>query len=273
MIEIKSPSESTLTEALGTVGEEYNVIKAAVSEHQNLQPVKQNPTPLTLSANYRENVEHISRPELVAAVTTNPPLAIETTVKDQMLTQHSLSDSIPLPRNISPTSFTRNLTSKQAFPTNSERAQAIHSDPPMEFKKSGNNTDACNADLALPPHGHVSESFHPTASVDRDFILAKLSEKAVAAIYIVPKIDAQALVAQAVALQLSAKLVTSQNDNDPNALIIFDHEEKAPRTLLRATITLEDVKAGTLKGSTVLRASVAAVVVGAIGAWAALAFA
>lgn len=271
MTGIESPPESTLT--LGTAAKEYDGIEAAVSEHQILQPVKQTNTTHTVTEHSKENMEHISQPEFVAAVVTTTPLAIETTMKDPMLAQHSLPDSINLPRNSNLTSSANEFTSKQESPISSTRT--LHSDRPMELKKSAHNTDAYNCDPALTYGRRAEESSPPIVSGERKYLMSKLSEKALAAIYIVPKTDVEAILTQAVALKLSAKLITGQNDNDPNALIILDHEEEAFRTLLRAAMTSEDVKAkaGMLNVSTTLRASAAAVVAGAIGVWAALAFA
>lgn len=258
---INSDSPSVLTKSLGTVAEEYDhVVKTVLSECHNLQPTtgKRNNAPLILSANSKENAQHnISRLESGAAVVTIPQLAMETTMKDEMLVQHSLSAPIP-------------LSHEQTLPTISESMCDVHSaNRPMELEKSDNNTDPTS------PRGCMSESFPPTPSIEREIFLLKLSEQALAAIYVIPKADSEAIFSQAVALKLNAELVMSQNDDEPNALIIFDHKEKTLRALLRVAMASEDIRAqvGMWKRSITFRTSAAAVVVGAIGAWAALALA
>ncbi|KJA15674.1 hypothetical protein HYPSUDRAFT_58677 [Hypholoma sublateritium FD-334 SS-4] len=102
-------------------------------------------------------------------------------------------------------------------------------------------------------------------SQDRNLFLSKLSGQALAVVYLISKANSDAIVDQAVALELKTDLVVSQNDYDSNFLIIFDNEQGdlRPGSLLHSVknSAYNKVHGGTATGLTKLRAYAAAVVV------------
>jgi len=118
------------------------------------------------------------------------------------------------------------------------------------------------------------------SAVERDIFITKLSEEAAATIYIVPKADVEAIVAQATALKFLSHLVINDDENDPQALLILGRNESAVQTLLQK-VEKENEKAQLNKkgspgkghhGPSTLKTAAGAAVIGAVGTWAGLAF-
>ncbi|KAF4619914.1 hypothetical protein D9613_004919 [Agrocybe pediades] len=113
---------------------------------------------------------------------------------------------------------------------------------------------------------------------ERDIFVASLTEEAPATIYVIPKVDAEDIVAKARALSFIVHLNMNDDKNDPHALMILGRERKSVDALLKK-VQDENAKAAQArqegaesKGRSSLRTVAGAAVVGAVGAWAGLAF-
>ncbi|KAF9478676.1 hypothetical protein BDN70DRAFT_913540 [Pholiota conissans] len=112
-----------------------------------------------------------------------------------------------------------------------------------------------------------------TMSADeRDIFISKLSGEASATIYIIPKADVDAILTQARNLKFIAELVMNEDAEDPNALIILGRDKSAVQALVRKVETENRKAEATKSRSSALRTAAGAAVVGAVGAWAGLAF-
>lgn len=112
------------------------------------------------------------------------------------------------------------------------------------------------------------------SSLEREIFISKLSDEASATIYIIPKADVDEIVAEAKSLQFIVYVNMSEDDNDSQALMILGREQKAVDALLKRVLD-ENVKARQTKqtpGRSSLKTAAGAAVVGAVGAWAGLAF-
>lgn len=250
-----------------------------VSERYLLQPVKQNKPPHPLITNSKEVVAHtssVSRPEL-AAVSTSPQalVAMDSTMMSEMPIQPYLPGTpiISLSRDNNATSESSaiEMPLKQVLaPTNSVHALHEHS-VKLQESEPDEDTSACNSD---PIGGRILGSL----SRERDSFVSELSGQALAVIYMIPKVNSNAIVGQAMALKFNMELVESKDDDEPNVLIILDHKKKARRlqTLLRAVTTSKDdegqASMSTARLTMLQTSALAALVVGAVCAWAVLAF-
>lgn len=118
------------------------------------------------------------------------------------------------------------------------------------------------------------------SAVERDIFITKLSDEAAATIYIVPKADVEAIIAQATTLKFISHLVMNDDENDPQALLILGRNEPAVQALVRK-VEKENEKAQLNKkgspskshhGPSTLKTAAGAAVIGAVGTWAGLAF-
>ncbi|KJA16811.1 hypothetical protein HYPSUDRAFT_147184 [Hypholoma sublateritium FD-334 SS-4] len=142
-----------------------------------------------------------------------------------------------------------------------------------ESEDLASNSDDCAPSELTVRRRHAASLSRTKSPVERDIFVSKLSGEAPATIYIIPKAEVDIVFKQAVSLQFIAELVMNKDDDDPNALIILGREEKAVKMLLRKVETKNGkAQAAKYKGLSTLRAVAGAVVVGAVGAWAGLAF-
>lgn len=117
------------------------------------------------------------------------------------------------------------------------------------------------------------------SSANCDSSILTLSEQALAAIFVIPRVHANAFLNEAAALKFQAELVASESDEQGNALIILGREENACQAFLSMAMLGKTInnpnpsrKIRSQGRSSKLRAAAAAVAVGVVGTWAALAF-
>ncbi|KAF8961096.1 hypothetical protein BDZ97DRAFT_1905638 [Flammula alnicola] len=183
----------------------------------------------------------------------------------------------PMPGTLIPptpeSSFTSSRDSAakmESPPANSIRP--ANDDFPMEDHASNSNASSSTVTRRAQPLSRTM------SAVERDVFISKLSEEATATIYIIPKADVDAIVSKATALKFIAHQVMNDDENDPQALIILGRDEKAVQALLRKVekenrkVQLSKTQNQGRHGPSTLKTAAGAVVVGAVGAWAGLAF-
>ncbi|KJA13357.1 hypothetical protein HYPSUDRAFT_59945 [Hypholoma sublateritium FD-334 SS-4] len=231
--------------------------------------VEQSKIPCLLSTSSGEDVAHSGpQSEIISPVVTSYPVAMDAVKKSEIPMHSCLPGAIITlsnDNNFTSKSATHEMPVKLSAPTNSMRALQEQS-MKLEESQLEENTSVCNSDPILPS----------PLSQKRDLFVSELSGQALAIIYTIPKVKSDAIIDQAAALKFKTGLVESEDDDEPNVLIILDHEEKvlSLEPLLRAVRSSKDdkIQAGVTTGLTILQAS-AAVVLGAVGAWVALALA
>ena len=302
-------SPGHLTDALGSmligtpgpaVDEGDSDVKSAVRNRRRSSrvPLARNETLLSLSTNSKEIVDRLSQPgafdddgdkhevaskgarivrwqEVVSTDISNTA-TVNKPVKNKAQARSPMPGTlIPPTPDSSFASWTSTSFLKQESPSASSMRTSSEQ-PAQDLEDSEehalNSDDGATSDSTVTRR-RAAPLTRTMSAVERDVFVSKLSGEAPATIYIIPKADVDAIVKQAVSLKFITELVMSEDDNDPNALIIFGREDKAVQTLLRKVET-ENRKAqvGKPKGSSTLRAAAGAAVVGAVGAWAGLAF-
>jgi hypothetical protein len=181
-----------------------------------------------------------------------------------------------MPGTLIPPTPDSSFTSSHEGSFMKKESPSANSMKPLSEDESGTDQE----DHATSSHGSsagtVTRRAQPLqrtmSSEERDIFVSKLSGEASATIYIIPKADVDAILTQARALGFIAELVMNKDEGDPNALIILGRDENAVLALLRKVET-ENRKAELSKPrSSTLRTAAGAAVVGAVGAWAGLAF-
>lgn len=142
-----------------------------------------------------------------------------------------------------------------------------------------------NAELgqAEPCHQIPESNLQSASAVERDSFVVMIPDKfeAAPAIIIIPSPNADAILNQAAAMfKFDAKWAANKVNEDSEAVpiqVLLGHEEKALQTFISAVmatiITQVSARKVRLRGGlSTLQTAVAAAVVGAIGAWIAMAF-
>jgi hypothetical protein len=101
----------------------------------------------------------------------------------------------------------------------------------------------------------------------REDFVSNLRTASDATVYIVPSADIRDIQTSAVKLGFHAKIIVSADDKDPEALLVLGGEEKSVQTLFNR-VEKESKKPSAGR----LRVAAGGAVVGAVGAWAGLAF-
>ncbi|KJA29641.1 hypothetical protein HYPSUDRAFT_196006 [Hypholoma sublateritium FD-334 SS-4] len=297
-----------LTDALGSmlIGtpgpalDEDDDVKVAVRNRRrpSQPPLVRNETLLSLSTNSKEIVDRLSQPgafdddgdkhevaskgarivrwqEVVSAVVANSDPA-KRTMKSKTPARSPMPGTLipPSPDSSFMSSTSASFLKQESPSANSMRTPSEQPAPgPADSEEHALSSDDGATSEATVTRRRAAPLTRTMSAVERDVFVSRLSGEAPATIYIIPKADVDAIVKQAVSLKFITELVMSEDDDDPNALIILGREEKAVQTLLRKVET-ENRKAqvGKAKGSSTLRAAAGAAVVGAVGAWAGLAF-
>lgn len=116
------------------------------------------------------------------------------------------------------------------------------------------------------------------SSVERNAFINQLDNEAPATIHLVPKLDIDAIAQRAMDLNFIAHQVMSDNDDDEQALLILGRDERTVQSVVDK-VEMENRKAAQSKqpqtpekGRSALKTAAGAAVVGAVGAWAGLAF-
>lgn len=133
-----------------------------------------------------------------------------------------------------------------------------------------------------PPYNSEKEtspsvSRHPLSrsmSADqRGTFMSKLTDQSAATVHVIPKADAEAIQSQAASLKFITHLVMSDDKNDPQALLVLGRDGSSVKDLVRK-VEEENRRVGvnSKKGNSNLKAVAGAVVMGAVGTWAGLAF-
>jgi len=142
--------------------------------------------------------------------------------------------------------------------------------------------NAANSDLASTSTStrRAQPLSRTMSAVERNIFITKLSEEAAATIYIVPKADIEAIVAQATTLKFLSHLIMNDDENDPQALLILGRNESAVQALLqkvekeheKAHLNKKESAGQSHHGPSTLKTAAGAAVIGAVGTWAGLAF-
>jgi len=103
--------------------------------------------------------------------------------------------------------------------------------------------------------------------IQREAFVSNLTSSSDATIYVLPSSDIQSIYASATKLGLHARVVMSVDKSDPQGLLVLGHDEKSVRGLYEKVET-ESKKVPSSR----MRAAAGGAVVGAVGAWAGLAF-
>jgi len=107
----------------------------------------------------------------------------------------------------------------------------------------------------------------------RDTFLSKLADQSSATVHIIPKADAEAIQSQAASLKFVTHLVMSEDKNDSQALLVLGRDRSSVKDLVRKVEEeTKSVGVNPRKGHSSLKAVAGAVVMGAVGTWAGLAF-
>jgi len=116
------------------------------------------------------------------------------------------------------------------------------------------------------------------SAVERDLFVSRLADEAAATIYVIPKADVEDIRSEAASLKFITHIVMSDEKTDTQALLILGRSERAVQALLRK-VEDENRKAsenkaqeGSVTATSALKAYAGGAVVGAVGAWAGLAF-
>jgi hypothetical protein len=116
------------------------------------------------------------------------------------------------------------------------------------------------------------------SSVERNAFISQLDGEAPATIHLVPKVDIDTIAQRAMDLNFIVHQVMSDNGDDEQALLILGRDEKTVQSLVDK-VEMENRKAAQSnkpqtpeKGRSALKTAAGAAVVGAVGAWAGLAF-
>ncbi|KAH9482303.1 hypothetical protein JR316_0004401 [Psilocybe cubensis] len=117
------------------------------------------------------------------------------------------------------------------------------------------------------------------SAAERDIFVSKLSDGAAATIYIIPKADVADVVAKATSLKFSTAISMSDDENDPQALVILGRNESAVDELFkkiekenRKAYLSAKAKVAAGQGGSTLKSAAGAAVIGAVTTWAGLAF-
>ena len=107
----------------------------------------------------------------------------------------------------------------------------------------------------------------------RGIFMSRLTDQSAATVHVIPKADAETIQSQAASLNFITHLVTSDDKNDPQVLLVLGRDKSSVKDLVRK-VEEENrrVVANSKKGHSNLKAVAGAVVMGAVGTWAGLAF-
>lgn len=249
--------------------------EALLSQSANLE---ETPTQLSQPGVFQNNssitskgsrIEHSQEQLGAAAVLTSPSLVKGTkSLKRRTQMQPSIpSISNPPSRSIRFEKFpVGKLSLKQELPS------TILKDSLNE--KSGKQSEG-NTNLNAPKFGPTAA--RTANAVQRDFFAsAMLSGQALAAFFVIRKVDASSILRQAAALKIKTEFVASKDIDDPNVLIILRHpdhrEENVLQAFLPIAVTASHDSELQSRGPSMLFAAAAAVFAGVVGAWIALAY-
>ena len=176
----------------------------------------------------------------------------------------------PMPGTLIPPTPDSSFTSSNASTT---KGEIISANLPEQNASSDLSSTSTSTRRGQPLSRTMS-------AVERDIFITKLSDEASATIYIVPKADVEAIVAQATTLKFISQLVMNDDENDPQALLILGRNEAAVHALLQKIEKENESPQLNKKGSpskshhgpSTLKTAAGAAVIGAVGTWAGLAF-
>ena len=196
---------------------------------------------------------------------------------------------------IPPTPLASNIAMKSKTPARSPMpGTLIPPTPDSSFNSSNASTTKGEIISANLPEQNASSDLSSSSTstrrgqplsrtmsaVERDIFITRLSDEASATIYIVPKADVEAIIAQATTLKFISQLVMNDDENDPQALLILGRNEAAVQALLqkiekeneRPQLNKKGSPSKSHHGPSTLKTAAGAAVIGAVGTWAGLAF-
>jgi hypothetical protein len=128
-----------------------------------------------------------------------------------------------------------------------------------------------SSDASSNPSLHSPKPLVRTMSMEqRETFVSNLTSSSNATIYVLPSSDIHSIHVSAIKLGLHAHIVPSVDSNDPQGLLVLGQDEKAVQKLYKKVET-ESKNLKVPSGR--MRAVAGGAVVGAVGAWAGLAFA
>lgn len=298
-----SASPSHLTDALGSMVIDNLPLKGDSDEDANVnirrprrssaRPLVRSDTLLSLSANSNEILARLSQPGILdgdgdkLADTSKGARIVrwhELVAATPVAPKRTMKSKTPMPGTLIPPSPESSFASSSGLSYMKAESPSANSMPSGRTPQRALNNDDTNVDKDededTPSSSQATVTTHRAAplsrtmsAAERDEFVSKLSGEAPATIYIIPKPDVDAVISQARSLKFITELVMNDDENDPNALVILGRGEKAVQDLL-SKIEKENQTAQESPSKVQSRLKTAgAVVVGAVGAWAGLAYA
>ena len=129
--------------------------------------------------------------------------------------------------------------------------------------------DSSNSVTSSTPSPHRSKPLVRSMSMEqREAFVSNLTNASGATIYVLPASDIHSIQASAIKFGLHARIVMSVDNDDPQGLLVLGQDEKAVHKLCKKVETASKKMPSSRMG-----AVAGGAVVGAVGAWAGLAFA
>lgn len=250
--------------------------QAVIRDHRR-SPVKPNIVPseslLSLSTSTSEILEMLRQPGMFADDDEGAPESSSKVVQWQATviavpkTERKVSTRVSMPGTLVTPSPDISFGSTQVSSKREESPAAQATSTPSAPSRSTPSSGSLGTSqpTVTPPPLVRSMSVE-----ERSLFISGLTKASAATVYVVPKADIQSLYQSATArLGFHARAVVNTDDRDPQGLLILGQDEKAVQDLF-----LKVQRGGSGNGSRGrgLRAAAGGAVVGAVGAWAGLAF-
>ncbi|KAF9057832.1 hypothetical protein BJ165DRAFT_1423824 [Panaeolus papilionaceus] len=176
----------------------------------------------------------------------------------------------PMPGTLIPPSP---FSSYDSLDTESDSQGAVHSILSEQGQKPISSSSVSQ------PQPQARPLTRSMSAMERDLFIARLSCDAPATVYVVPKVDMDSILQQAKILKFfTAQIMNEENDQDDQALLIIGQTESAVQTLLKkieaehSKFTEKQPVSTSSKPSSNFKVVAGSALVGAVGAWAGLAF-
>lgn len=225
--------------------------RAAIrSRRQSARQVVPSDTLLSLSSSSQDIVEQLLRPGLLDDDDGSETPRV---INWQVTPSKSKPTKAKMPGSL----FERSLDLSQATVQNSEDKQELQVPTPSTLSSP-----------SAAQRQSPSTLVRTMSLKERDTFLSTLSNSSGATVYVVPANDVHNLQASAIKIGFHARAVVNKDKTDPQALLVLGPDEKAVRRLFEK-VEVERKKVPTGR----FGALAGGAMVGAVGAWAGLAFA
>ncbi|RDB20152.1 hypothetical protein Hypma_012915 [Hypsizygus marmoreus] len=268
--------EKNLTDALGSMQlrsptrERDEETKAFIrNRRRSSHQVAPTQTLLSLSSESQEIVERLLQPGMFDDDTDEDNNAgssegkTKTKVVQWQETLLAATPAKPKPRVKMPGSLsTPSPDSSHGSADLSANKKKKEASPALEVSTSA----AVERDATPPPARHPQPLARSMSVEQRDLFISTLTQSSDATVYMVPAHDIHDIHAHASRIGFHARIVPKHDDRDSQALLVLGHNEAAVKRLFKK------VEAQRKKSSPGFSAAAGGAVVGAVGAWAGLAF-